>query len=163
MSLRRPRQLGACWLGCELWHQLGLDAFWRGRVPASREGTRWDQPFDVFKHESTRLNFSDDSCRPGEKVTPVSHGPVFAANGKRLAVRAARHQIRASLPCVEVLVVDTAFNQRPMPDKVITTTLVCPDRFASIMIVFENSIMFKTRVRGGMRKSSCSGEKPHAT
>jgi transposase len=43
MSLCRPRQWGACWLGCELWQQLGLDAFWRERLPPSREGTRWDQ------------------------------------------------------------------------------------------------------------------------
>ncbi len=43
MSLRRPRQWGACWLGCELWQQLGLDTFWRERLPASREGTHWDQ------------------------------------------------------------------------------------------------------------------------
>ena len=43
MSLRRPRQWGACWLSCELWQQLGLEAFWSERVPASREGTRWDQ------------------------------------------------------------------------------------------------------------------------
>lgn len=42
MSLRRPRQWGACWLGCELWRQLELDTFWRDRLPASREGTRWD-------------------------------------------------------------------------------------------------------------------------
>jgi hypothetical protein len=42
MSLRRPRQWGACWLGCELWRQLGLDDFWRERLPASRKGTRWD-------------------------------------------------------------------------------------------------------------------------
>ena len=42
MFLRRPRQWGACWLGCELWGQLGLGAFWRERLPASREGTRWD-------------------------------------------------------------------------------------------------------------------------
>ena len=42
MSLRKPRQWGACWLGCELWHQLGLDAFWRALLPPSREGTRWD-------------------------------------------------------------------------------------------------------------------------
>jgi hypothetical protein len=43
ISLRRPRQWGACWLGCELWQQLRLDVFWRERLPASREGTRWDQ------------------------------------------------------------------------------------------------------------------------
>jgi len=28
MSLRKPRQWGACWLGCELWRQIGLDTFW---------------------------------------------------------------------------------------------------------------------------------------
>ena len=42
MSLRKPRQWGACWLGCELWRQLGLDVFWSARLPASRKGTRWD-------------------------------------------------------------------------------------------------------------------------
>ena len=42
MSLRKPRQWGACWLGCVLWQQLGLDMFWRERLPASRKGTRWD-------------------------------------------------------------------------------------------------------------------------
>lgn len=42
MSLRRPRQWGACWLGCELWRQLGLDAFWREHLPVSGKGTRWD-------------------------------------------------------------------------------------------------------------------------
>jgi transposase len=42
LALRRPRQWGACWLGCELWQQLGLDTFWRERLPPSREGTRWD-------------------------------------------------------------------------------------------------------------------------
>lgn len=38
MSLRRPRQWGACWLGCELWPQPGLDAFWREHLPPGREG-----------------------------------------------------------------------------------------------------------------------------
>ena len=42
MSLRRPRQWGACWLGCELWQQLGLDAFWRALLPRGRQGARWD-------------------------------------------------------------------------------------------------------------------------
>jgi transposase len=42
MSLRRPRQWGACWLGRMLWQQLGLDAFWMERLPPSRQGTRWD-------------------------------------------------------------------------------------------------------------------------
>lgn len=40
-TLRRPRQWGACWVFCRLWEQLGLDAFWRTRLPDSREGTSW--------------------------------------------------------------------------------------------------------------------------
>jgi transposase len=40
-SLRRPRQWGACWIGCRLWEQLQLDAFWAERLNDSREGTCW--------------------------------------------------------------------------------------------------------------------------
>jgi transposase len=39
--LRRPRQWGACWVGCQLWDQLQLEAFWREHLPDSREGTCW--------------------------------------------------------------------------------------------------------------------------
>jgi transposase len=41
MTLRHPRQWGGCWLAMELWNQLGLDAFWTSRLPASRKGTAW--------------------------------------------------------------------------------------------------------------------------
>jgi transposase len=41
MQLHRPRQWGACWLACELYEQLGLNEFWRARLPDSREDTRW--------------------------------------------------------------------------------------------------------------------------
>jgi transposase len=40
-ELRRPRQWGACWVGCRLWDQLQLTEFWRERLPDSREGTCW--------------------------------------------------------------------------------------------------------------------------
>jgi hypothetical protein len=40
-ELRRPRQWGACWVGCHLWDQLKMDEFWRERLPDSREGTCW--------------------------------------------------------------------------------------------------------------------------
>jgi hypothetical protein len=42
LAVRRPRQWGACWLACRLYAELGLDAFWVDRLPASRKGTRWD-------------------------------------------------------------------------------------------------------------------------
>src|ERR1700726_4315147 len=41
MELHRPRQWGACWLACKLYEQLGLDEFWAGCLPDSREGTCW--------------------------------------------------------------------------------------------------------------------------
>ena len=42
LSLRRPRQWGACWLALQLWELLDLDEFWAQRLSASRKGTRWD-------------------------------------------------------------------------------------------------------------------------
>ncbi len=41
LSLRRPRQWGACWMALDLWQQLELDSFWRSRLRPSREGTPW--------------------------------------------------------------------------------------------------------------------------
>jgi transposase len=41
MQLHRPRQWGACFLACRLYEQLELDRFFAARLPASREGTRW--------------------------------------------------------------------------------------------------------------------------
>ena len=43
LELRRPRIFGNCWLGCELWHQLGLDEFWQLRLPEAREGVSWEK------------------------------------------------------------------------------------------------------------------------
>jgi hypothetical protein len=40
LSLHRPRQWGACWVALEFWRLLGLDEFWREKLPASREDTR---------------------------------------------------------------------------------------------------------------------------
>jgi hypothetical protein len=42
LRVHRPRQWGACWLALELWRELGLERFWREKLPPSREGTRWD-------------------------------------------------------------------------------------------------------------------------
>jgi hypothetical protein len=43
LELRRPRVFGNCWLACELWHQLGLDEFWRQRLPKAREVVSWEK------------------------------------------------------------------------------------------------------------------------
>lgn len=46
-ALTRPRQYGACWLGCELWRSLNLDEFWRPKLGVSREGTDWTSLLQV--------------------------------------------------------------------------------------------------------------------
>src|SRR5713101_6267366 len=43
LELRRPRIFGNCWLGCELWHQRGLDEFWQQRLPEAREAVSWEK------------------------------------------------------------------------------------------------------------------------
>ena len=43
MQLERPRAFGSCWLGCELWRQLRLDAFWQSKLPAGREAVPWEK------------------------------------------------------------------------------------------------------------------------
>ncbi len=48
LSLRRPRQWGACWLALTLWGWLELDVFWGERLAPSRKGTRWDQVLFVL-------------------------------------------------------------------------------------------------------------------
>ena len=48
LSLRRPRQWGACWLALMLWRELQLDQFWSKRLGVSRKGTHWDQVLFVL-------------------------------------------------------------------------------------------------------------------
>jgi len=45
MQLRRPRVFGSCWLGCELWRQLGLEEFWQQRLSerVKRETVDWEK------------------------------------------------------------------------------------------------------------------------
>jgi len=48
LELRRPRVFGNCWLGCELWRQLGLDEFWRQRLPEAREKVSWEKVLQLL-------------------------------------------------------------------------------------------------------------------
>jgi hypothetical protein len=45
MELRRPRIFGSCWLGCELWRELGLEGFWQEKLGAEtkREWVPWEK------------------------------------------------------------------------------------------------------------------------
>ena len=48
LELRRPRLFGSCWLGCQLWQQLGLDEFWDARLAGSREGVAWEKVLQLL-------------------------------------------------------------------------------------------------------------------
>jgi len=43
LELRHARPFGNCWLASELWHQLGLNEFWRERLPEGRESVSWEK------------------------------------------------------------------------------------------------------------------------
>ncbi len=48
MELRRPRAFGNYWLGCELWRQLGLGAFWEERLGGGREEVPWAKVLELL-------------------------------------------------------------------------------------------------------------------
>jgi len=48
LELRRPRLFGSCWLGCELWRQLGLHEFWDIRLAGSREEVAWEKVLQLL-------------------------------------------------------------------------------------------------------------------
>ena len=100
----------------------------------------------VSYEADARLNFADRASSLREKIATVAHSAVFAANGKWLARRATRNQIDAPAPRLKILVVNVAFDERPMPHKLEAAPLVCADRFASVVIVFENGIVLEARV-----------------
>ena len=48
LELRCPRLFGSCWLGCELWRQLGLDEFWDARFAGAREEVPWEKVLQLL-------------------------------------------------------------------------------------------------------------------
>ena len=48
LELRNPRVFGNCWLGCQLWRQLGLDEFWQERLPEGREAIGWEKVLQLL-------------------------------------------------------------------------------------------------------------------
>src|SRR3989442_6094908 len=48
LELRRPRLFGSCWLGCQLWQQLGLDEFWDACLAGSREDVAWEKVLQLL-------------------------------------------------------------------------------------------------------------------
>jgi hypothetical protein len=48
LSVRRPRSLGDCWLGCRLWEELGLDKFWFEALGDRRGAVEWSKVIELL-------------------------------------------------------------------------------------------------------------------
>ena len=61
LSVRRPRVLGDCWLGCRLWEELGLDKFWFEALGDRRGAVEWSKVMELLA--VNRL------CAPGSELS----------------------------------------------------------------------------------------------
>jgi len=48
LVVRRPRRFGDCWIGCKLWEELGLRAFWEGALGAERGEVPWAKVVELL-------------------------------------------------------------------------------------------------------------------
>lgn len=48
LVLRRPRRFGDCWIGCKLWEELGLRAFWEDALGAQRGEVPWAKVVELL-------------------------------------------------------------------------------------------------------------------
>jgi hypothetical protein len=83
---------------------------------------------------------------------------VLSTDGKWLAWRTAGNQVSAALPSGEILMVNVAFDQRPMTHQFKPATLVGTDRLASVVVVFKHGIMLETGVGRGESQSTCASK-----
>ena len=59
MRILRPRSFGDCWLGCLLWEELGLSAFWQEKLGEQRGDVAWTKVLELLA--VNRL------CEPGSE------------------------------------------------------------------------------------------------
>jgi transposase len=48
LVVRRPRRFGDCWMGCRLWEELGLRAFWEEALGAERGQGSWAKVVELL-------------------------------------------------------------------------------------------------------------------
>jgi hypothetical protein len=76
LSVRRPRVLGDCWLGCRLWKELGLDKFWFQALGDRRGAVEWSKVIELLA--VNRL------CAPGSELS--IHERWFSRTANRFFV-----------------------------------------------------------------------------
>src|SRR6266704_3183351 len=78
LELRRARAFGDCWWACELWRRLGLEGFWRQRLPEGREEVNWEKVL--------RLLVVNRWIEPGSEFRVHRHWFVDSAMDELLGV-----------------------------------------------------------------------------
>jgi hypothetical protein len=48
LIVRRPRRFGDCWIGCKLWEELGLRAFWEDALGEQRGEVPWAKVVELL-------------------------------------------------------------------------------------------------------------------
>jgi transposase len=48
LLVRRPRRFGECWMGCKLWDELGLGAFWEQALGEERGDVSWAKVVELL-------------------------------------------------------------------------------------------------------------------
>ncbi len=48
LVVRRPRQFGACWIGCKLWEELELGEFWHQVLREETGAVPWDKVVELL-------------------------------------------------------------------------------------------------------------------
>jgi transposase len=48
LVVRRPRRFGDCWIGCKLWEELGMRAFWEGALGPERGEVPWAKVVELL-------------------------------------------------------------------------------------------------------------------
>lgn len=47
-AVKGPRRFGDCWVGCQLWEELGLRAFWEEALSSEPGEVRWDKVLELL-------------------------------------------------------------------------------------------------------------------
>jgi len=52
LVVRRPRQFGACWIGCKLWEELELDEFWQRVLGEEVGAVPWQKVVELGRQSA---------------------------------------------------------------------------------------------------------------
>lgn len=101
------------------------------------------QTFHILKNKHFRFCFPDHPRCLGKEVTSVCHRAMLASDGERLARRTAGNKIDPAFPAREILAMNVTFDQRPVPNEFVASSLVGADCLTGIVVELEHSIVTK--------------------